>query len=134
MKNALVVGLGGFFGCIARYLTSVLIVRFFDTPVFPYATLIVNISGCFLIAYLVDCLKITVDFARYSVISHDGLIGRVYHLFSFRVSNFSTRTRRKIVIRHVKCFGTHHLGLKRSVVGRVDSKPDLKNGAIRDVQ
>jgi CrcB protein len=52
MKNALVVGLGGFFGCIARYLTSVLVVRLFDAPVFPYATLVVNIVGCLLIGLL----------------------------------------------------------------------------------
>ena len=49
MRNALAVGLGGFFGCIARYLTGVLVVRLFDAPVFPYATLIVNITGCLLI-------------------------------------------------------------------------------------
>ncbi len=52
MKNALVVGLGGFFGCIARYLLGVLIIRLFDAPVFPYATLIVNVTGCFLIGLL----------------------------------------------------------------------------------
>ena len=52
MKNALAVGLGGFFGCIARYLTGVLVVRLFDAPVFPYATLIVNVAGCLLIGLL----------------------------------------------------------------------------------
>jgi CrcB protein len=52
MKNALAVGFGGFFGCIARYLTGVLVVRLFDAPVFPYATLIVNIVGCLLIGLL----------------------------------------------------------------------------------
>ncbi len=34
MKNALVVGFGGFFGCIARHLTGVLVLRLFDAPVF----------------------------------------------------------------------------------------------------
>ena len=52
MKNALVVGLGGFFGCIARYLTGVVVLRLFDPPVFPYATLIVNVVGCLLIGLL----------------------------------------------------------------------------------
>jgi fluoride exporter len=52
MKNVLAVGLGGFFGCIARYLTSVLVIRLFDAPVFPYATLMVNVAGCFLIGLL----------------------------------------------------------------------------------
>ena len=52
MKNALAVGFGGFIGCIARYLISVLIAQFFGAPAFPYATLIVNIVGCFLIGLL----------------------------------------------------------------------------------
>jgi len=52
MKSALVVGLGGFFGCIARHLTAELFARLFDTTVFPYATLIVNVAGCLLIGLL----------------------------------------------------------------------------------
>jgi CrcB protein len=52
MKNALAVGFGGFFGCIARYLTGVVVARFFDASAFPYATLIVNIVGCLLIGLL----------------------------------------------------------------------------------
>lgn len=52
MRNALVVGLGGCLGSIARYLTSVLIHRLFNQPSFPYATLVVNVSGCLLIGLL----------------------------------------------------------------------------------
>ncbi|MDQ3754312.1 MAG: fluoride efflux transporter CrcB [Acidobacteriota bacterium] len=52
MENALAVGVGGFFGCIARYLVSVLISRLFDGPTFPFATFIVNIVGCLLIGLL----------------------------------------------------------------------------------
>ncbi len=52
MKNALAVGFGGFLGCIARYLIGVLVIRLFDAPVFPYATLIVNVVGCLLIGLL----------------------------------------------------------------------------------
>ena len=49
MQNALAVGVGGFFGSIARYLVGVLVSRFFDEPTFPFATFVVNIAGCFLI-------------------------------------------------------------------------------------
>ncbi len=52
MKNVLAVGLGGFIGCVARYLISALISQFVGSPAFPYATLIVNIVGCFLIGLL----------------------------------------------------------------------------------
>lgn len=52
MKSALIVGLGGFFGCIARHLTTVLFARLFGQTVFPYATLVVNVVGCLLIGLL----------------------------------------------------------------------------------
>ncbi len=52
MKNALAVGFGGFVGCTARYLISVLISQFFGASAFPYATLTVNVVGCFLIGLL----------------------------------------------------------------------------------
>jgi CrcB protein len=52
MKQALIVGAGGFVGCIARYLVGVLVTRLLNAPVFPYATLLVNIVGCLLIGVL----------------------------------------------------------------------------------
>ena len=52
MGNALAVGVGGFFGCIARYLVGVLISRLFDEPTFPFATFACNIVGCLLIGLL----------------------------------------------------------------------------------
>jgi CrcB protein len=52
MKSALVVGLGGFFGCVARHLTAVLFARLFDANAYPYATLTVNVVGCLLVGLL----------------------------------------------------------------------------------
>ena len=52
MKQALIVGAGGFVGCIARYLVGVLVARLLGAPVFPYATLVVNVVGCLLIGVL----------------------------------------------------------------------------------
>jgi CrcB protein len=52
MKQALIVGAGGFVGCIARYFVGVLVARLVGTLVFPYATLIVNVVGCLLIGVL----------------------------------------------------------------------------------
>jgi CrcB protein len=52
MKNALAVGLGGFLGSIGRYLIGIVVLRLFDAPVFPYATLVVNVVGCLLIGLL----------------------------------------------------------------------------------
>jgi len=50
-RNLLLVGVGGFAGSIMRYLVAVLFAS--QVPsVFPYATLTVNIVGCFVIGVL----------------------------------------------------------------------------------
>lgn len=52
MNNILLVGLGGFFGAISRFLMGGAVTRLFSYPTFPVATLTVNIVGCFLIGLL----------------------------------------------------------------------------------
>ncbi len=46
----LIVGIGGFSGAVARYLVNLTVVRLF-APVFPFGTLLVNVTGSFLIAF-----------------------------------------------------------------------------------
>ena len=52
MINALLVGTGGFFGAILRYLLSDQIHSRFPDSTFPFWTLSVNIVGCLLIGVL----------------------------------------------------------------------------------
>lgn len=47
MKQILFVGLGGAAGSILRYLASVATLKYYSAS-FPIATLIVNITGCFI--------------------------------------------------------------------------------------
>ena len=48
----LLVGTGGFFGAVSRYLMSGWVHSLLQKPLFPYGTLAVNILGCFLIGLL----------------------------------------------------------------------------------
>jgi CrcB protein len=48
VERLLIIALGGAIGTILRYLTSLLAVRWFG-PEFPYGTLLVNLSGAFVI-------------------------------------------------------------------------------------
>jgi len=48
IRSLLIIGVGGFFGSIGRYLFAHFIYRWFE-PTFPISTLIVNILGSFLI-------------------------------------------------------------------------------------
>ena len=47
----ILIGLGGFIGSIARYLTTVYFTKHFPSS-FPFGTLSVNIIGCFLIGII----------------------------------------------------------------------------------
>lgn len=48
MERALLITLGGAIGTLLRYITSLLAAQWFGTE-FPYGTLIVNLSGAFVI-------------------------------------------------------------------------------------
>ncbi|HEX5608137.1 MAG TPA: fluoride efflux transporter CrcB [Candidatus Binatia bacterium] len=52
MLGIILVGIGSFFGGALRYLVSTWVYRVLDSPWFPYGTLIVNVSGCFVIGFL----------------------------------------------------------------------------------
>lgn len=52
MIKIFLVGFGGFFGSISRYLAGGLVHKLLDQPYFPYGTLTVNVLGCFVIGVL----------------------------------------------------------------------------------
>lgn len=50
MIKILYIGLGGFFGSIARFLTAKFVNNLF--PNFPFGTLVVNVAGSFVLGFL----------------------------------------------------------------------------------
>jgi CrcB protein len=56
IRTLLLIGLGGSIGSILRYLTSVVIEKYYAT-IFPLATLIINILGCLLIGIIMGLLE-----------------------------------------------------------------------------
>lgn len=52
MGHAFLVGIGGFFGAMVRHLVGTVFARVSLAHGFPYATLVVNILGCFFIGVL----------------------------------------------------------------------------------
>jgi CrcB protein len=51
LERTLIVGAGGFLGSAARYLVQGAVYRYVPTD-FPYATFLINVSGCFGIGFL----------------------------------------------------------------------------------
>jgi len=56
LKTVLFIGIGGAIGSILRYLTSVLVTKYWANQ-FPLATLITNILGCFAIGLFIGLLE-----------------------------------------------------------------------------
>ena len=58
MKLIVVIGTGSFIGGICRYLLSLLVLSK-TSSIFPFSTLIVNITGCFIIGIIIGiCGKV----------------------------------------------------------------------------
>jgi len=55
MREFLLVGAGGFVGAAARYGVSLAMQRW--TGTFPWATLSINVAGCFLIGFLMPAVE-----------------------------------------------------------------------------
>jgi fluoride exporter len=55
--HAVMVGIGGFLGALARYGLSGLVHRYPGTSGFPYGTLVVNLLGCLLIGVLAGLME-----------------------------------------------------------------------------
>ncbi|GAA0439263.1 MAG: fluoride efflux transporter CrcB [Bacillota bacterium] len=82
VKNSLAIGLGGVVGSLFRYLISLIIIA----EGFPFATLCVNLMGCFILSYILhnDKVKKILSppmFASLSV----GLIGSFTTFSTFSV-------------------------------------------------
>ena len=52
VANIILVGAGGAVGAVARYLATGVVIRNFSAGPFPLGTLVVNVTGCFIIGVL----------------------------------------------------------------------------------
>jgi len=56
LKNVFLIAIGGALGSVLRYLTSILVQKYY-AAVFPLATLLTNVVGCLLIGLLIGWLE-----------------------------------------------------------------------------
>jgi fluoride exporter len=76
----LVVGVGGFLGAVARYVVATYIASRYGVRV-PYGTFVINISGCFLVGFIVTLLARTTASQYWRYFIPIGFIG-AYTTFS----------------------------------------------------
>jgi CrcB protein len=76
----LIIGVGGFVGAIARYMVGTYIGSRFGIR-FPYGTFVINISGCFLVGFVVTLLARSTASQYWRYLIPIGFIG-AYTTFS----------------------------------------------------
>lgn len=87
IRSLIIIGIGGFFGSIGRYLFAHFIYRWFE-PTFPISTLIVNILGSFLIGVVYSlCERGALLSAEWRLFLAVGLLGgfTTFSTFTFEM-------------------------------------------------
>ncbi|MBU3946695.1 MAG: fluoride efflux transporter CrcB [Proteobacteria bacterium] len=119
MSNIIMVGIGGFTGAILRYLISGYIQNLTQKAAFPFGTLAVNITGCFLIGILSQLVEsqagLSSELRTFLII---GLLGAytTYSTFSNETMNLLQSQQFFLALVNV---GTHLiLGLSAVLLGR----------------
>jgi len=90
LRTALVVGVGAAFGGIVRYLVTQLVITRFGAPNAPYATLVINVSGSFIIGIIIALAQARADFPplwRYFLAT--GIVGGYTTFSTFSFEAFS---------------------------------------------
>lgn len=88
-QNILVVGIGGFIGSVARYLVA-LWTQARGWTSFPWATLIVNIAGCFLITLILTIAAAITMRTNLRLFLTTGIMGGLttYSTFDYETTKF----------------------------------------------
>lgn len=110
MNNLLQVAVGGAFGALARYLLSLKIISLFDTK-FPFATFLVNMSGCLLIGFLFSLSAKGVLPARLGPLFFGGLLGAYTTYSSFALETVQLIQNKDWTIAVAYILGTNIAGL-----------------------
>lgn len=119
MHPIVLVGVGGFIGAVLRYLMSGLVQNLTQSVTFPYGTLAVNITGCFLMGIFSHLIEsqagMTAEMRLFLMV---GLLGSftTYSTFSHETLNLLQDHGLSLVLINI---GTHIiLGLSAVLLGR----------------
>jgi CrcB protein len=113
----LLVGLGGFLGANARYLLSDWAVRQFG-PVFPWGTLIINVSGSFVVGFFLRLLTARLDTPiEYRLFFAVGFLGAYTTFSTFTYDTLTLIRERDYLLAAANLGGSIALGMAGVTLG-----------------
>lgn len=87
LQKTLLVGCGGFFGACARYWAGAIVThRFGDS--FPYHTILINVTGSFLLGLLAGCIVHFEWHPRIYLLLGAGFLGAYTTFSTFELENY----------------------------------------------
>src|SRR5262245_6113952 len=92
MTKILLLGVAGFIGALARYFLQG-IIQANAGSVFPFGTLVVNVSGCFILGLLRTIYRSLSHRSAVAHLLHRWILRRLYYFFHFGLRDRSTRER-----------------------------------------
>ncbi|HKJ26932.1 MAG TPA: fluoride efflux transporter CrcB [Anaerolineales bacterium] len=119
LNNLIILGLGGFFGAISRYLLSSSVQNVLKDTNFPYGTLVVNILGCFALGALAHLAetKGLLD-AQTHLFLLVGFVGAFTTFSTFSLESASLLQSGRSAAGLLNIFGSNLLGLVFVFVGQ----------------
>src|ERR1700722_9826056 len=117
MKPILIIGIGGAFGSVCRYLAQVYIGKY-TTLTFPVGTLVVNLTGCFLIGILFGLSGkyawMTIDWRLFLI---TGLCGGYTTFSSFLLGSLTLLRQGNFLYFFLYVLGSVSVGILATVAG-----------------
>lgn len=115
MYQLIIVGIGGFIGAVLRYVISILSIKVFGNT-FPYGTLIVNITGCFVIGLILSSTTNQLN-VNTKLLVITGLLGALttFSTFSYETLNYFNHNQYNLgilnaALNFILCFSSVLLG------------------------
>lgn len=89
MKNVLLVGLGGFVGSVLRFGVGAYFLHFYPSAKFPWATLAVNLAGCFAVGVVAIALeRVSIHNSELRLLLITGFMGGFTTFSAFGLETF----------------------------------------------
>jgi CrcB protein len=113
MKNLLLVGLGGMLGTIIRYVSYIA----FGSYAFPYVTLIINITGSFIIGVVTATALKNTSFADWRLFLATGLCGGFTTFSAFSMETLQLLQQNRNIAALMYVVGSVGLGIVAAFSG-----------------